>query len=60
VFPIFTVKSDSYPSILLPFLPIIKLFDIQLPPSAILIIVPFAGVGGSVNVKVPPDVSAII
>jgi hypothetical protein len=49
-----------YPSIVSPFLSIIKLFEVQLSPSAILTIDPVVGEEGNVSVNVPPDVSAII
>ena len=58
--PTSTVKSSSKPSILEPFLPIVKLFCCQFPPSAISIVSPKDGFVGSVIVKEPPLVSAMI
>jgi hypothetical protein len=54
-----TIKSSAFPSMVEPFLPIVKLFTFQSAPSAIFIKSPVEGAAGSVIVNEPPEVSAI-
>jgi hypothetical protein len=53
-------KLAENPSIVLPFLPIVKLLVAQSSPSAILTINPVDGGAGKFIVKLPEEVSAII
>jgi hypothetical protein len=52
--------SSAIPSIVLPFLPTVRLIDSQFPASAIMTKSPAEGVAGRLIVNVPPDVSARI
>jgi len=53
-------KSSAIPSIVEPFLAIVKLIAYQSAPSATIILFPVEGVAGRVIANVPPEVSAII